>query len=88
MLTDFGVFRERLAEACSLRGLTHERLCASIGIGGKSAIRLMISGDKALSVDWLTQIADRLEVSIDWLLGRTNVMDVLGLPKVAKSKKR
>jgi transcriptional regulator with XRE-family HTH domain len=73
---------DRLAEACRARNLTHQRLCASVGIGGKSAINLTISGEKALSLYRVAQIADRLEVSIDWLLGRTNVMSVLEITEL------
>jgi hypothetical protein len=31
MPTDFRVFRERLAHACRVRNMTHDRLCRSIG---------------------------------------------------------
>ncbi len=34
------------------------------------------SGTRALDIDRLGQIADHLDVSIDWLLGRSDVMDV------------
>ena len=69
MRSDFNVFRERLAKACLLRKITHERLCASIGLGSRRSIDLGFSGLKALDINRLVQIADRLEVSIDWLLG-------------------
>jgi hypothetical protein len=34
------------------------------------------SGLKALDIYRLAQIADRLDVSVDWLLGRSNVMEL------------
>ena len=76
MQTDFSVFRQRLAEACRVRNMTHDRLCASIGIGGRRAVDLDFAGVRALDIYRLAQIADRLEVSIDWLLGRSDVMEV------------
>ena len=76
MQTNFSLFRERLAEACRLRGLTHDNLCSGIGIGGSRAIELEIAGFLALDVYRLTQIADKLDVSIDWLFGRSEVMSI------------
>jgi len=85
--TDFSVFRDRLAEACRLRNITHEKLCSSIGIGGRHALDLGILGVRALDVYRLTQIADRLDVSVDWLLGRSNVMNVLEMPELPEPPK-
>ena len=78
MPTDFSVFRERLAEACRARNMTSDKLCRSIGLGARRVIDLEYLGLKVLDIHRLAQIADRLDVSIDWLLGRTNVME---LPK-------
>jgi transcriptional regulator with XRE-family HTH domain len=76
MSTDFGVFRERLAHACRARNMTHDRLCRSIGLGGRRVIDLEFSGLKALDLERLCQIADRLDVSVDWLLGRSERMEL------------
>jgi transcriptional regulator with XRE-family HTH domain len=76
MYSDFSVFRERLAHACRVRNLTQDRLCASIGLGSRRRVDLAASGLKALNIYRLAQIADRLEVSVDWLLGRSDVMEV------------
>jgi hypothetical protein len=84
MQSDFSVFRDRLAEACHLSDMTHERLCRSIGLGGRPAIDFALFGIKAIDINRLAQIADRLDVSIDWLLGRTDVMHV-AKPKAKKS---
>ena len=75
MPTDFHVFRERPAHACLVRNLAHDRLCRSIGLGGRRVIDLEFSGLKALDIERLSQIADRLNVSVDWLLGRSDRME-------------
>ncbi len=36
----------------------------------------ILSGLRALDLHRVCQIADRLDVSVDWLLGRTDVMDL------------
>jgi transcriptional regulator with XRE-family HTH domain len=78
MQTDYSVFPERLAEACRARNLTRDKLCTSIGMGGRQATNFLIQGLKAVDLYRVCQIADRLDVSLDWLLGRSPVMD---LPK-------
>ena len=76
MHSDFSLFRERLAHACHVRNITHDRLCASIGLGGRRSVDLDFSGLTALDIYRLAQIADRLDVSVDWLLGRADVMEI------------
>jgi len=84
MHSDFSLFRERLAHACRSRGMIPDRLCASIGLGGRRSVDLASSGLKVLDIYRLAQIADRLDVSIDWLLGRSDVME---LPQDEKGKR-
>jgi transcriptional regulator with XRE-family HTH domain len=76
MPTDFSHFRERLLEACKLQSMTPDSLARSIGMGARRAIDLECAGLKALDIHRLSQIADRLNVSVDWLLGRTTVMEL------------
>ncbi len=76
MPTDFSVFRERLGEACRVRGMTSDAVCRSIGIGGLRALDVHYSGLRALDLYRVCQLADRLEVSVDWLLGRSDVMEI------------
>jgi len=76
--TDFSVFRERLAEACRARSMTNDKLCASIGIGGRHAVEFSTQGIKALDLHRVCQIADRLNISLDWLLGRSDSMELPG----------
>ena len=57
------------------------KTCRSIGIGGRRALDVHYSGLRALDLYRVCQIADRLEVSVDWLLGRSDVMEILGKGK-------
>jgi hypothetical protein len=86
MRTDFSVFPGRLAEACRVRNVTRDSLCRSIGLGRRRAADFLLFGLKAINLYRLTQIADSLEVSIDWLLGRSNVMEVAGTPERPKKR--
>ena len=75
MQSDFTVLRENLEAACRQRNTTHDPLCAA-------AVDLHFAGVRALDVYRLARIADNLEVSLDWLLGRSEVME---LPPKAKT---
>ena len=89
MQTDLSVFRERLAEACRVRNMTHSALCRDIGLSPKKAVDIHHSGLKALDLYRVAQMADKLDVSIDWLLGRSNVMSVPeDLPEPPKPKRK
>ncbi len=82
MQTDFALFRERLAEACRARNTTEAKVCSSIGLSGRRAINLTVCGPGALDLYRVCQIADKLEVSLDWLMGRTDE------PELARKKNR
>jgi hypothetical protein len=56
--------------------MTHDRLCASICLGSRRRVDLSFSGLKALDIYRLAQIADRLDVSVDWLLARSDMMEI------------
>ena len=88
MHTEFSVFRERLADACRVRNMTHSALCRSIGLGARKAIDLEYSPLKSLDLHRVTQIADHLDVSIDWLLGRSNVMNAVEMQDLPEPTKR
>ncbi len=83
MRTDFALFRERLAEACRARNMTEMKVCSRIGLGAKRAIHLALAGPRAIDVWRLCQIADALDVSLDWLTGRSDVMSVVEMPEKA-----
>ena len=53
-----------------------EALAANIGLGGRRTVDLEHAGLRALDIYRLAQIADRLDVSIDWLLGRSKTMEL------------
>jgi transcriptional regulator with XRE-family HTH domain len=61
--------------------MTQDALCRSIGIGGRRAVDLRLIGLKALDLYRVCQIADRLDVSLDWLLGRSEATE---LPETAR----
>ena len=61
---------------CRIRGTTSDAVCRSIGMGGRRALDVHLSGLRALDFYRVCQIADRLDVSVDWLLGRSDVMDI------------
>ena len=82
--TDSSLFRDRFAEACRVRGTRPDAVCRSIGLGSRRRIDLAVSGVKALDIYRLCQIADQLHVSLDWLLGRSDVME---MPKDEKAKR-
>ena len=77
------LFRERLAEACRTRNMTEMKVCSRIGLGAKRAIHLALAGPQAIDVWRLCQIADALDVSLDWLTGRSDVMSVVEMPEKA-----
>jgi hypothetical protein len=66
--TDYSGFGERLAEACRIRKTTPSQVARSIGLGGRRAVDLELFGLKAIDLYRLSQIADRLDVSVNGLL--------------------
>jgi hypothetical protein len=77
MSTDFSLFRDRFAKACRIRDMKPEAVYRSVGIGGRRALDLQSVGVlRALDLYRVCQIADRLDVSLDWLLGRSDVMEL------------
>ena len=76
MPTDFSLFRARFAEACLFRGVKPDAVYRSIGMGGRRALDAEFAGLRALDLHRVCQIADRLDVSLDWLLGRSDVMEI------------
>ena len=76
MPTDFSVFRNRFAEACRIRDMKPDAVYWSIGLGGRRTLDFQSIGLRALDLYRVCQIADRLDVSVDWLLGRSHVMEI------------
>jgi len=69
MKSDLSVFAQHLATACRLRKLTHVPACPA-------AVDLHLAGVRTLDIYRLAQIADKLDVSVDWLLGRSDRMEL------------
>jgi hypothetical protein len=54
-----------------------EAVYRSIGLGARRTLDVETVGVlRALDLYRLCQIADRLDVSLDWLLGRSEVMEI------------
>jgi hypothetical protein len=69
--TDFTVLRAKLAAAYRKRKITNDPQ-------SKAAVDLHFAGLRSLDIYQLAAIADQLDVSVDWLLGRSDLME---LPK-------
>ncbi len=67
------MFSKRLNETRKKRGVTAQQMADYLGIGLRS-YRNYESGDREPSLEVLVQIADRLEVSTDYLLCRTEFL--------------
>ena len=63
--------------------MTQEAVYRSIGMGGRRVLDLQFAGLRALDLYRVREIADRLDVSVDWLVGRSDVMEV---PKAMESR--
>ncbi len=74
MHSNFTVFREHLAEAYRDRKKDPDPLCAA-------AVDLHFAGVRALDIYRLAKIADELDVSLDWLLGRSDTMELPRHPR-------
>ncbi len=65
------IFSMRLNDLRTQRGISQLSLANTLGIG-KSAISMMEKGERAASIEVLYQLADYFDVSIDYLVGRTD----------------
>lgn len=73
MQSNFSLFREHLTRAYRLRNISYDPVCSA-------AVDLHFAGLRALDVYKLAKIADEPDVSMDWLLGRSERME---LPKTS-----
>lgn len=67
------MFNKRLREVRMKRGLTQQRLADSVGIALRS-YQCYETGTRTPCYELLVHIADTLDVSLDYLLGRDNFM--------------
>jgi hypothetical protein len=78
--TDFGLFQS-VAETCQAGRVTEPELSSSTGFAPRRKIALRVTCPDALDLYRICQIADVLEVSSDWLMGRLNVIEMQEPPK-------
>ncbi len=71
------IFNERLKLLRIERSYTQETAAKAIGIPPRSYQRLELDGNKT-HYDTLLKIADYYGVSVDWLMGRTDVRSICG----------
>lgn len=70
-------FHERLREARLRVGLTQKEVADRVGwAGGDAVYRRYESGAATPSIELATRMADALGVSLDWLAGRTDKMEL------------
>ena len=74
------IFAERLKQVRLAKGLKGPQLAEKISVS-KAAISQFESGKSRPCLDVLARLADALDVSVDFLLGRTDN------PKVSKPRK-
>jgi transcriptional regulator with XRE-family HTH domain len=70
MRYDLTLFGPHLREACKARGVTVAQVGHSIGLAPRRIVDLEQSGVHNLDVYRLADLAQSLNVSVDWLLGR------------------
>ena len=71
VLQEGGELYEKIAFLCEKRGVKIGRMCNDIGVSRGNIGDLKMGRINSLSTETLTKIADYLNVSIDYLLGRT-----------------
>ena len=64
-------FSERLIELRKARGVSQLALAQALNIG-KSAVSMMEKGERAASIEVLYSLADYFDVSLDYLVGRSD----------------
>ncbi len=69
------IFNDRLKMLRVERGFTQEQAAKAMEIPGRSYQRLEMDGRKT-HYDTLRKIADFYDVSVDWLMGRTDRREV------------
>ena len=69
------IFNERLRSLREEKGLTQEKIARTIDMPLRSYNRLESDGAKA-HYDTLLKIADYYDISVDWLMGRTDKREI------------
>ena len=69
---DKNIFSTRLKQLRELKGLSTQKLADAIGLKSKGSITQFEKTMTSPSVDTLVAIADYFNVSLDYLVGRSN----------------
>jgi len=69
------IFRQRLAQALTLRGLTQSALAREVGVDRSTISALLAPGTRLPNAQLAADCAQGLQVSSDWLLGLAQRMD-------------
>lgn len=77
-LGEINMFSKRLNQTRKLKGFTAQQMADYLCMGIRS-YRNYESGDRFPSADTLVKIADKLDVSIDYLLGRDDFLKSHGV---------
>lgn len=70
-MLDKKIFSERLTALRRQEPTSQQALAQVLGVG-KSAVSMMENGQRAASADTLIALADYFDVSLDYLVGRSN----------------
>ena len=65
------IFGKRLSELRCSKNVSQQSLASYLKIG-KSAVSMMENGQRAASADILVALADYFDVSLDYLVGRSD----------------
>jgi hypothetical protein len=63
------LFASRLNEACKRKNIPVQQIVRGIGLGPRGLFELESRGIQCLDIYQLSRIAERLDVSMDWLCG-------------------
>jgi hypothetical protein len=66
---NFALFTPHLKEACKRRNTTVDKIARSIGLAPRRVLEMEMRGLQCLDIYRLSQLAERLDVSMDWLCG-------------------
>ncbi len=70
-MLDKKIFGNRVCTLRATRNVSQQALAAYLGVG-KSAVSMMENGQRAASADTLIALADYFNVSLDYLVGRSD----------------
>ena len=71
------LFRKRLKELRKKKRMSQEELALKSGLKGRSSIANYENDNNLPSIDTLDKLANTLNCSTDYLLGRNNCIDII-----------